>query len=106
MKSNINKAVGNALNQLSTAAGNSTSSFANRLIEEKELSDLIINCLPGIFYLQDHTGKYLRWNLNFEKAFGYNRAEIEKIHPLDFFDPSDHDKMNSATRKVYKDGYN
>ena len=78
----------------------------DRTIEARELSDLIINCLPGIFYLQDHTGKYLRWNKNFEKATGYNREEIEQMHPLNFFDPADHDKMKSATRKVYEEGYN
>jgi PAS domain S-box-containing protein len=106
MKPNSNRATGNALNQLLTPADKHSSTSANRFIEEKELSDLIINCLPGIFYLQDHTGKYLRWNLNFEKATGYSREEIKKIHPLEFFDPSDHDKMNMATRKVYKEGYN
>jgi len=79
---------------------------SERLIEERELSDLVINCLPGIFYLQDHTGRYLRWNQNFEKASGYNKEEIEKMHPLDFFDPTDHEKMKLATRKVYKEGYN
>ncbi len=77
-----------------------------RLIKERELSDLIINSLPGIFYLQDHSGKYLRWNKNFEKASGYSKEEIEHMHPLDFFDPKDHEYMKEATRKVYKEGYN
>jgi len=106
MNTHSEKAIENALHILSFTPGDEPYSFANRLIEEKELSDLVINCLPGIFYLQDHTGKYLRWNQNFEKASGYSRAEIEKIHPLTFFDPSDHEKMNAATRKVYKEGYN
>jgi PAS domain S-box-containing protein len=78
----------------------------DRLIKERELSDLIINCLPGVFYLQDQYGKYLRWNKNFEIATGYSKEEIEKMHPLDFFDKSDHERMNAATRKVYQEGYN
>jgi PAS domain S-box-containing protein len=106
MTNNSDKAIENALNILSFPAGKQPYSFTSRLIEEKELSDLVINCLPGIFYLQDHTGKYLRWNHNFEKATGYSRKEIEEIHPLVFFDPFDHVKMNAATRKVYKEGYN
>src|ERR1700733_6191018 len=100
MNINSEKAIENALKILSFKDGSQPYSFTNRLIEEKELSDLVINCLPGIFYLQDYTGKYLRWNHNFEKASGYSRVEIEKIHPLEFFDPADHDKMNAATRKV------
>jgi PAS domain S-box-containing protein len=78
----------------------------DRLIKERELSDLIINCLPGIFYLQDQYGKYLRWNKNFEIASGYTGEEIRNMHPLDFFDKSDHEHMIAATRKVYKEGYN
>src|SRR5450432_4660630 len=106
MNANSNKVIENILKNLSISADHQPSSFSERLIEERELSDLVINCLPGIFYLQDHTGKYLRWNNNFEKASGYNKEEIEKMHPLDFFDPTDHEKMKLATRKVYKEGYN
>ena len=78
----------------------------DRLIKERELSDLIINCLPGIFYLQDQYGTYLRWNKNFEVASGYSGEEIRLMHPLDFFDKKDHERMIAATRKVYKEGYN
>src|SRR6187200_662485 len=42
------------------------------IVAEKELSDSIINSLPGIFYLYDHTGKFIRWNKNFESITGYN----------------------------------
>ena len=78
----------------------------DRLIKERELSDLIINCLPGIFYLQDQFGTYLRWNKNFEIASGYSGEEIQRMHPLDFFDKKDHERMIEATRKVYEEGYN
>jgi PAS domain S-box-containing protein len=106
MNTNSNKDIENILKNLSTPPDTQPSSFSERLIEERELSDLVINCLPGIFYLQDHTGKYLRWNNNFERASGFSKVEIEKMHPLDFFDPADHEKMKLATRKVYKEGYN
>ena len=75
-------------------------------VNERELSDLIINSLPGIFYLQDQTGKYLRWNRNFENITGYSGEEIRNMHPLDFFDKRNHEPMIAATRKVYKEGYN
>jgi PAS domain S-box-containing protein len=86
--------------------GTSKLTIKDRLINERELSDLIINCVPGIFYLQDQHGKYLRWNRNFERASGYSKEEIEKMHPLEFFDKADHERMNEAVRKVYKEGYN
>jgi two-component system CheB/CheR fusion protein len=57
-----------------------------RILTEKELSDSIINSLPGIFYLYDNTGKFVRWNKNFEKVTGYSSEEISHMHPLDFYD--------------------
>jgi PAS domain S-box-containing protein len=105
---NTNPNVGSEYPQINIPVkkGTHKQTLKDRLIKERELSDLIINCLPGIFYLQDHSGKYLRWNKNFEKASGYSKEEIEKMHPLDFFDKLDHKQMNEATRKVYKEGYN
>ena len=45
----------------------------------------MINSLPGIFYLFDQTGKFLRWNENFEKITGYSSDEISNLHSLDLF---------------------
>jgi PAS domain S-box-containing protein len=76
-----------------------------RLIDEKELSDTIINCLPGIFYLQDEYGKYLRWNRNFEIVSGFDKEEIPHIHPLVFFDESVHERMRAGAKKVFAEGH-
>ncbi|MEO5889801.1 MAG: PAS domain S-box protein [Ferruginibacter sp.] len=56
------------------------------IIKERNLSDSIINSLPGVFYLFTKEGKYLRWNKNFEKVTMYTPEEIRKIHPLDLFE--------------------
>jgi PAS domain S-box-containing protein len=106
MRANAADDMSNPLQNIQNPKGSSKLSMKDRLINERELSDLIVNCLPGIFYLQDFTGKYLRWNRNFEIASGYSREEIQQMHPLDFFDKRDHEKMKEATRKVYKEGYN
>jgi len=57
-----------------------------RIINEKELSDTVINGLPGIFYLYDKNGKFIRWNKNFETVTGYSADEISRMTPLDFYD--------------------
>ena len=41
-----------------------------QLVLEKELSDSIINSLPGVFYLYNHEGQFYRWNRNFEQVTG------------------------------------
>jgi PAS domain S-box-containing protein len=106
MNDNPNSDTENILDKIPALKGISKSSMKDRFIKERELSDLIINCLPGIFYLQDQYGKYLRWNKKFEEASGYSGEEIAKMHPLDFFDKRDHEHMSAAVRKVYKEGYN
>lgn len=55
------------------------------LLREKELSDSLVDSLPGIFYLFNAEGKYLRWNEDLCKVTGYSNEEIKKLHPLNLF---------------------
>jgi PAS domain S-box-containing protein len=71
---------------------------------EKELSDSIINGLPGIFYLYDENGKFIRWNKNFETISGYSAEEISKMHPLDFFHESQKELLTERIGKVFSTG--
>jgi PAS domain S-box-containing protein len=74
-------------------------------IREKELSDLIIDCLPGIFYIVDQSGRFLRWNRNFEAVAGITKEEIRQLNVLDFVDTMHHEAVLEATQKVYEAGY-
>jgi PAS domain S-box-containing protein len=75
-----------------------------RLLIEKELSDSIINSLPGVFYLFNRKGKLYRWNRNFEAVTGYTPEEIVKLHPLDFFVPSEQELISNKIQSVFKNG--
>src|SRR5262249_34982337 len=55
------------------------------LRSEKLFSDTMIESTPGVLYFYDATGRFLRWNRNFETVTGYSAEEIGKMHPLDFF---------------------
>ena len=57
----------------------------NNRSEEQIFSEAVINSLPGIFYLFDADGKFLRWNENFERVSGYDAEEIGQMRPPDFF---------------------
>ena len=57
--------------------------------QEHEFSEAMLNSLPGVLYLYDQSGRFLRWNRNFETVTGYTAAEIAKMHPLDFFGGTD-----------------
>ncbi|MDI6032929.1 PAS domain S-box protein [Flavobacterium sp. LB2P84] len=70
------------------------------ILKEKQLSETIINNLPGIFYLYDEFGKFVKWNKNFETVTGYNKAEIVQMSPLDFFDKEEKEKVRKRIKTV------
>jgi len=75
-----------------------------QLQKEKELSDTIIKSLPGIFYLFDNTGKYLRWNERLESISGYTANEIINMTPGDFFAEDEKAYIQSRIEKVFSEG--
>ena len=71
---------------------------------EKELSDSIVNSLPGIFYLANREGKFIRWNKNFEKVSGYSDKEIGSIHALDLFHGKEKELLWQKIVEVFEKG--
>jgi PAS domain S-box-containing protein len=72
----------------------------------RELSDHIINNLPGVFYLYDQEGNFLRWNKHFEVITGYNSAEITTMLPWQFFEGEDVDYIKQRIQGVFLTGSN
>ena len=70
------------------------------ILKEKQLSETIINNLPGVFYLYDESGKFVKWNKNFEDVTGYNKEEIAQMTPLDFFDKEEKEKVRIRIKTV------
>ena len=71
---------------------------------ERAFSDTMIDSMPGVVYFYDADGRFLRWNRNFETVSGYSGAEIAGMHPLDFFDGSDHARVAERIERVLTDG--
>ncbi|MFN8289497.1 MAG: PAS domain S-box protein [Chitinophagaceae bacterium] len=75
-----------------------------QIIREKELSDSVINTLPGIFYIYNQQGKFMRWNKNLELVSGYSGQEIAGMIPLDFFDKDDKEYMYERSKTTFTEG--
>jgi PAS domain S-box-containing protein len=71
---------------------------------EQEFSDALIDSMPGVFYLYDQEGRFRRWNRNFELETRYSAAEIRGLHPRDFFDPADHERLTARIAEVFATG--
>ena len=55
------------------------------LIKEQNITEAVINSLPGVFYLVDKNGQFFRWNKILEKISEYSSEEIAKMNVFDFF---------------------
>ncbi len=84
----------------------------NRLVEqktselqhEKDLSDSIINSLPGVFYLFDREGKFLRWNTYLETISGFTTAEMKEKRPQDFTGLEESNQLMETVKTVFEEG--
>ncbi len=74
------------------------------LMEEKDFIDSAINSLPGIFYLLNSDGHFLRWNRNFEIVSEYSAEEMKKIHTLVLFPEEEKELVREAIDKVLATG--
>src|SRR5260221_1190691 len=72
--------------------------------KEKILSDSVINSLPGVFYLFDKNGKYIRWNKLKEKITEYTADEMKQRHPLDFFEGAEKDLVRNCIEEAFMTG--
>ena len=70
-------------------------------IAEKNLSEAIINSMPGVFYLCDRNGNYIRWNKNLEMVSGYTTEELKLMHPLDFFRGEEIQRIKEKISQVF-----
>lgn len=73
--------------------------------DERNFSAALIDSLPGVLYAYDESGKFLRWNRNFERASGFSGEEISAMHPSDFFDPGERQAVLDRIGDVFQLGY-
>lgn len=71
---------------------------------EKELSDILINSLPGLFYMFNKKGEYVLWNENLEKISGYTKEEIKCINPVEFVPEDQREEVAGKIANVFING--
>ncbi|MFH0985097.1 MAG: PAS domain S-box protein [Candidatus Omnitrophota bacterium] len=73
-------------------------------LKARHLSELLIESLPGIFYLFDNKGKFLRVNDNLVKVSGYSQEELMGMHPLNLFSDHEKNRVKEGLEKVFAKG--
>ena len=74
------------------------------LDKERDFSVQLLESMPGVVYFFDETGKFLRWNKNFELVTGYSEFEIAVMSPDDFFGPDEKAGIRETAAKIFTDG--
>ncbi len=74
------------------------------LRNQLQLTSEIIDSAPGIFYLLDDAGHFLRWNKNLEKLSGYDGEAIAKMGALAFFDRDTKPRASKAIEETLTKG--
>ena len=74
------------------------------LLQEKNFFEAAINSLPGVFYLLDTKGCFIKWNKNLEIETEYSAEEISKMSPLDLFSNKDRAVIQKKIDKVFAEG--
>ncbi|MDO8283095.1 MAG: PAS domain S-box protein [Thermodesulfovibrionia bacterium] len=74
------------------------------ILLERNFSQAALDSLPGLFYLFDEQGRFIRWNKNFEKVSGYSAEEISVMSPLDLFDDTGKKVIAEKIGQVFQTG--
>jgi diguanylate cyclase (GGDEF)-like protein/PAS domain S-box-containing protein len=74
------------------------------LLHEKQFSEDSLNALPGVFYMLDAGGRFVRWNHQFNLVSGYSDTELGAMQAPDFFDGEDKRLVGEAMQRVFVQG--
>ena len=75
-----------------------------RLVQEKRISEEIVNSLPGVFYMNDSHTALVQWNKMLEQVTGYAPEELAGKQAIDFFVEEDRALVASKLEKVFAEG--
>src|SRR5262245_56973085 len=75
-----------------------------RLRAERSFEEKIVDSMPGIFYLFDRRGEFLKWNKNLEEIIGHGHDEIARTSPIEFVHEEDRAAVEHAFEEVFVHG--
>jgi PAS domain S-box-containing protein len=86
------------------ARGAARRSADQALQEETLFSQTMLDSMPGVVYFYDESGRFLRWNRNFEVVTGRRAEEVAGMHWRDFFRPTDRSQLEQRVAEVFEWG--
>ena len=75
------------------------------LRQEKAFADIVIDSIPGVFYVLDSQGQIVRWNHLLEKVTGRPAEMLRRTDALDTIFTDDRRLVAEKIREVFEKGY-
>ncbi|MFB6248340.1 MAG: GAF domain-containing sensor histidine kinase [Salinibacter sp.] len=72
--------------------------------DRDELSQTVLDHLPGLFYVLNREGRLRRWNARFERVSAYDPEELAGRSAEAFFEGSDRRRVTEAISEVFREG--
>jgi len=72
--------------------------------DRDELTQTVLDHLPGLFYVLDRDGRLRRWNARFERVSAYDPGELAGRSAEDFFEGADRTRVAEAMSRVFRNG--
>jgi len=73
-------------------------------VDARELIGLVLDVIPGMFYLIDTRGRVRLWNSRLQELTGYSDQQIARMSALDFFAKADQPSIELALEKCLVEG--
>lgn len=75
-----------------------------KLQEEKQFSENIIDSLPGLFFMLDRQGRYVRWNKKAEELHGRSGDKFKELTAMDLVSPEKRKEMLQNIETGFQEG--
>lgn len=75
-----------------------------RLRQERDYADAVLNSLPGVFYHYDENVRLVRWNRNLERVSGHSSEELTGADPMMFFPDDEKARVADRIAEVFEHG--
>ena len=72
--------------------------------DEKLFSDILIESLPGCFFVYEDGERLIRWNSTLQQVSGFTDEKLAGMHPLDWFAEEEKEKIADAMQNLLTKG--
>lgn len=74
------------------------------LMKNKHFTESALNSIPGVFFVMDRQGDFVRWNSNFTTELGYTNIEMAEMNALDFIVDEQKEIVKQSLNEAFNEG--